>query len=61
MRTFDETAVRYINYEPKVALPSPDPTCLVGPPGEVPASVRNMGLPGKVPLSGTFPGKWDPV
>ena len=49
-----KTASRYINYEPKVALSSPDPTSLVG---EVPASVHTMGLPGKVPLAGESPGK----
>ena len=48
-------------YEPKVALLSPDPTCLVGPPGEVPASVHTMGLPGKVPFARESPGKRDPM
>ena len=61
MRTFDKKQLCDINYEPKVAILSPDPTCLVGSPGEVPASVHTMGLPGKVPLSGTFPGKQDLV
>ena len=46
--------LRDINYEPKVALSSPDPTSLAGSPGEVPASVHTMGLPGKV-----GPGKRD--
>ena len=46
--------LRDINYEPKVALSSPDPTSLVGSPGEVPASVHTMGLPGKVPANGTW-------
>ena len=56
-----KTAVRYsdINYGPKVALPSPDPTCLVGPwwdhREKSQVSVHPMGLPGKVPLSGTSP------
>ena len=40
---------------------SPDPTCLVGPPGEVPASVHTMGLPGKVPFAGESHGKRDPM
>ena len=51
--------LRDINYEPKVALSSPDPTSLVGSPGEVPASVHTMRLPGKVPLAGESPGKRD--
>ena len=59
-----KTAVRYQlwaqGHSPLNIL-SPDPTCLVGPPGDVPASVHTMVLPGKVPLSGTFPSKRDLV
>ena len=51
--------LRDINYKPKVALSSPDPTSLVGSPGEVPASVHTMGLPGEVLLAGESPGKRD--
>ena len=54
------TAVRYQLWA-KVAISSPNPTWSLGSPGEVPASVHTMGLPGKVLPSGTFPAKRDPV
>ena len=52
------TAVRY-QLRPKVAISSPNPTWSVGSSGEVPASVHTMGLPGKVPLSGTLSERRD--
>ena len=71
MRTFDENSCAISITSPRSLSPLPDPTCLVGPgrchtslvgpPGEVTASVHTMGLPGKVPLSGTSPGKRDPI
>ena len=60
MKTAVQYQLRAQGHSPLNIL-SPDPTCLVGPPGEVSASVYTMGLPGKVPLSRTFPGKRDLV
>ena len=48
--------LRDVNYEPEVAFPSKNPTCLAGAPGEVPANVHTMCLPGKVLLIGMVNG-----
>ena len=64
MRTFDENSCAISITSSRsyfVPAPSLHPTSLAGTPGEVPASVHTMWLPGKVPLGGTFPVKRDLV
>ena len=55
MRTFDNNSCAISITSPRSLFRPPNPTWSVGSPGEVPASVHTMGLPGKVLPSGTFP------